>query len=223
MGRSKIIVELIRDEISVIQAIKILKLLLQDNGNKEIMNWINKEINGYELDDELPNYRILSCNIEGIVRAGALVVSKMNIPIKEEFKESFLNFKVRQGLEKILQYSIVEKEQASHSLSAEIPLDYVNSAASLLEGEVTHAKRELGIYAFTNILNSLKPIILDIFIELEKNFGNLDDYYIDTSNKEKNEEVTQTIINIIDNSIKIGDNTKIEKSNIGEDNENKNK
>lgn len=222
MSRSKIIIELIRDEITVIQAINILKLLLQDIGNKEIINWINKEINGYEIDDELPNYRILSCNVEGIVRAGALVLSKMNIPIKEEFKESLSNFKVRQGLEKILQYSIAEKEQASHSLCTDMPLDYINSAASLLEGEVTHAKRELGVYAFTNILNSLKPIVLDIFIELENNFGNLDDYYIDMSNKEKNQKVTQTIINIIDNSIKIGDNNQIEKSNIGANNENKN-
>lgn len=223
MGRSKIILELIRDEINVVQAINILKLLLQDIGNKEIINWINKEINGYGLDDELPSYRILSCNVEGIVRAGALVVSKMNIPIKEEFKEFLLKFEVRQGLEKIIQYSIAEKEEESHSLNADMPLDYINSAASLVEeGEVTHAKRVLGVYAFTNILNSLKPIILDIFIELEKNFGNLDEYYIDMSNKEKNKEVTQTIINIIDNSIKIGDNNIIEKSNIGENNENKN-
>ena len=219
MGRSKIIVELIRDEINVVQAMNILKLLIQDNNNEKINNWLTSEINGYEEKEEVPQYRIISCDIRGNVMAGYTVISKMNIPVKEEFKKIVSKIEIRQGINEILQFAKAEQETENHNLTMEMPLDYINAIA-LVNGQVTHACRELSVYAFTNIINSLKPMLLNILLELEKTYGNLDEYYIDMSNKEKKEEVTQTIINIIDKSIKIGDNNKIEKSNIGENNEN---
>ncbi len=60
MQRSKIIVELIRDEINVVQAMNILNLLLQDNNNEKIKRWLNSEINGYKAKEKLPQYRIIS-------------------------------------------------------------------------------------------------------------------------------------------------------------------
>ncbi len=68
----------------------------------------------------------------------------------------------------------------------------------------------------TNILNKIKNKVLKIFIELEKKYGNLDDYYIDFSNKKEKKEVIKNITNIItDNSVHIGDSNKIESSNVG--------
>lgn len=221
MERSKIIVDLIRDDITVVQAMNILKLLLQECENKKIINWLDKEINGYKNEDELPKYRILSCNVVGNTKTGYLLVSQVNIPVKNEFKEFLSNYEVRVGLNSIQQYSLAEENNEKHNLSLDMPLDYINSAA-LINGEVTHARRELGIYAFTNILNDLKPILLNIFIELEKKYGNLDGYYIEMNDKKKNQEINQYIINILaDNSIKIGDNNIIKNSNVGENNENK--
>lgn len=221
MERSNIIKDLVKDEITVIQAMNILKLLLQECENKEIKNWIDKEINGYGKKDKLPKYRILSCNVEGNIKSGYLVASQVNIPIKDEFKKYVMNFDVRFGLNSIYQYSIAEEKSEKHNLSLDMPLDYINSAVAM-DVEVTHARRELGIYAFTNILNDLKPILLNIFIELEKKYGNLDGYYIEMNDKKKNQEINQYIINILaDNSIKIGDNNIIKNSNVGENNENK--
>lgn len=73
----------------------------------------------------------------------------------------------------------------------------------------------------TNILNKIKNKVLKIFIELEKKYGNLDDYYIDFSNKKEKKEVIKNITNIItDNSVHIGDSNQIESSNIGVNSEN---
>lgn len=220
MERSKVIIDLIKDQITVIQAMNILKLLLQDCKNEKVLNWINKEIDGYKEDDIVPKYRIVSCSITGNIKAGYWVVSQMNIPVKDEFKKFVMNYEVRFGLNSIYQYSLAEEKEKTHRLMLDMPLDYIN-AISLVAGEVTHAKRELSVYAFTNILNDLKPIILNIFIELEKNYGNLDKYYIDMSDKKKNKDINQFIINIIeDNSIKLGNNNIVKNSNIGENNEN---
>ena len=58
---------------------------------------------------------------------------------------------------------------------------------------------------------------METLLYLEKEFGNLDDLDIDISTKSK-EELTSIIkyiqINLYDNSITIGDNNKIKKSNI---------
>lgn len=221
MTRSKIIVELIRDEINVVQAMDILKLLLQDNDNEKINKWLNSEINGYQKGEKIPQYRIISCTIKGNVVSGYSVISKMNIPVQDKFKTLVSQVEVDQGINEILQFSKAEKEREDHNLAMAIPLDCINAIA-LVNGQVTHAYRELSVYAFTNIINSLKPIVLNILLELEKVYGNLDDYYIDLKDKNKKEQVNNVIVNIIDNSINIGDHNKIEKSNIGESNENKN-
>lgn len=220
MKRSKIIIDLVRDEITVIQAINILKLLLQDCKNEKILNWLNREIDGYSNEDEIPKYRKVSCNVVGNVKSGYLVVSKMNIPVKEEYKKFVMNYDVRCGLNSVYQYSLTEEKEENHHLVLDMPLDYIN-AVSLIDGEITHARRELSIYAFTNILNDLKPIVLNIYMELEKNYGNLDDYYIDMNDREKSQQINNYIINILeDNSIRLGDSNTIKNSNIGENNEN---
>lgn len=220
MKRSKIIIDLVRDEITVIQAINILKLLLQDCKNEKILNWLNREIDGYSNEDEIPKYRKVSCNVVGNVKSGYLVVSKMNIPVKEEYKKFVMNYDVRCGLNSVYQYSLAEEKEENHHLVLDMPLDYIN-AASLINGEITHARRELSIYAFTNILNDLKPIVLNIYMELERNYGNLDDYYIDMNDIEKSQQINNYIINILeDNSIRLGDSNTIKNSIIGENNEN---
>ena len=57
MKRSQIIIELIKDEINVVQAMDILNLLLQDIKDKKIKKWLDNEINGYSKESELPEYR----------------------------------------------------------------------------------------------------------------------------------------------------------------------
>lgn len=120
-----------------------------------------------------------------------------------------------------MQLSIAEKESKEHCLG--IPLHQVLAQEiSLVNGEVISARRELSIYAHTNLLNKIKTKVLKIFIELEKKYGNLDDYYIDFSNKTKEKEVLNNINNIIytDNSLHMGNDNTIESSNVGVGNEN---
>lgn len=45
MKRSQIMIELIKDEINVVQAMDILNLLLQDIKDKKIKKWLDNEIN----------------------------------------------------------------------------------------------------------------------------------------------------------------------------------
>lgn len=63
---------------------------------------------------------------------------------------------------------------------------------------------------------------MNIFKELERNYGNLDELYVDFSDINKRDKVLEKLETIIynDNSINIGDGNIIENSIIGEENEN---
>lgn len=220
MKRSKIIIELIKDKITVVQAMDILNILLQDLKDKKIKLWLNNEINGYDKEDEVPEYRIVNTNIKGNYIAGRYQCKNQDIPLKPECIKEYSKIKITSSVYEISQFSIAEKENNNHCLV--IPLHaLLADQISLVNGEVISAYRELSMYAHTNILHKLKSKVLKIFIELEKKYGNLDDYYIDFSNKKEEKEVIQNITNIItDNSVHIGDSNQIESSNVGVGNEN---
>ncbi|OTG72479.1 hypothetical protein B9T23_14685 [Acinetobacter terrae] len=56
------------------------KILAARLGSKEFQSWINKELNGYSLEDELPEYRVIEANSKGNF-AGAFGSSLTNIDI----------------------------------------------------------------------------------------------------------------------------------------------
>ena len=221
MKRSQIIIELIKDEINVVQAMDILNLLLQDIKDKKIKKWLENEINGYSKENELPEYRILEANIKGNYIGGRIKCTNQDIPIKPEYVKEYTKVKVTSPISEIMQLSIAEKESKEHCLG--IPLHQVLvQQISLVNGEVISARRELSIYAHTNLLSLIKSKVLKIFVELEKKYGNLDNYYIDFSNQKAEKEIVKEITNIIytDNSVHIGNDNNIEKSNVGVGNEN---
>lgn len=142
------------------------------------------------------------------------------IPIKPEHIKEYLKIPVNSGLDEIYQLSLAEKEVDNHSLAMPLHLAIANDI-SMINGEIISANRNLSLYAYANILDKIKTKLLNIFNELEKQYGNLDDYYIDFKNTKKEKEVNKIIVNIIytDNSVSIGDKNKIENSTVGVGNE----
>lgn len=216
--RSKIIIDIIKGNINVAQALEVLDLLLEDLDDTTIKSWVSNEINGYSKDDDIPEYRKVSASIVGTVKTYTAIISKYNIPVPLEYEKELNTVDIRDGINEIIQMSEAEKESDIHTLMLPLNIAYINSIASI-NGEVTHANRQLSLYAYTNILGKLKTKLLSIFKELERNYGNLDDYYIEFQDDAKEKETVKNITNIIyDQSVKIGDGNRIDKSIIGDDN-----
>ena len=57
MAKSKILKELVNEEISLNIALKRLIVLAADMNDNDLKEWAEKEINGYNTDDEVPEYR----------------------------------------------------------------------------------------------------------------------------------------------------------------------
>lgn len=222
--RSKIIINLISNKINVEQAIEMLDLLLEDIDNKDIKKWLSNEIKGYGTNDDVPDYRIVSTNLIGSYIVGnaynRIQGTHQPLPLKPEYIKDYSTIKIRDGIYRLEQLAIAEKENDSHHLTLAMNV-LLAQEISCINGEIINAYTDLSLYAYTNIIGAIKTKLLCIFKELEKQYGNLDDYYIDFNDKKKEEKISKSLITIInDNSTHIGDGNILKESLIGDNNEN---
>ena len=95
--RSKVIIDLINNNINVEQALEILDLLLQNVKNNKIKKWLSNEINGYDKNDDLPDYRIVSTNLKGSYIIGSafngIKGTNQPLPLKPEYIKDYSNIK----------------------------------------------------------------------------------------------------------------------------------
>lgn len=220
--RSKIIKDLIMNKIDVLQALQSLDFMLEDIKDKKIKKWVQMEIYGYKNENEVPNYRRVNTILIGDIQIGYNIYNHVNIPfVDKEAFDFFSKFIILEPVSVIEQYALAEKENEHHSLSLDANLAIVNKYQTS-NGEVIRAHRELSLFAYNNVLSILKDKLLNIFKLLEDKYGNLDEMYIDFSDKQVEREVSEKINNIIytDKSIHIGDGNTLKSSNVGDNNEN---
>lgn len=91
--RSKVIIDLINNNINVEQALEILDLLLKNIKDKKIKKWLSNEINGYDKDDDIPDYRIVSINLKGSYIIGSafngIQGTNQPLPLKPEYIKDY--------------------------------------------------------------------------------------------------------------------------------------
>ena len=219
---SEIIIDLIKNKTSVSDALYQLKLLISDLNDNSIINWINSELEGYKDDNSVPPYRILKSPLYGEIQyysGGSLINRKMQIPVKTKHL-NLLEFKMKDNI------SAVEKWAKEGSSDKKMPFD-LRIASQIADMNLSEMCQIMGAWlpiapaSFSEITNSVKNKILDILMELENKYGNLDDYTIDFKDKKDKDTTSKTIINIIynDNSVKVGDKNKIDSSILGDNNE----
>ena len=98
-NRSKIIKDLIMDNINVLQAMQSLNFILEDIDNEKIQKWVNNEINGYQKNDNVPNYRKTNTMLIGTVQVGYAVYNNINIPLSDANAiEAFTKLEIREPI-----------------------------------------------------------------------------------------------------------------------------
>ena len=73
MAKSKIIKDLANGVVDTQTALKRTKVLLQDLGDKDLLNWVSYEIGGYPDDSDVPEYRVVSGQLYGSYFKGSMV------------------------------------------------------------------------------------------------------------------------------------------------------
>lgn len=209
MAKSRIIKELANKEISIEVGLNRLLIIASDTNNKELIQWAKNELNGYEDEEKIPNYR--NAGLGQIIYSGIngrLEVKNQPLPynsIDKELIEQLGKSKFSEDIATIEQFAAEDNRNIGRDLTFLAGNVYKNTSIQCLSIYMNYSKE-----VFIGILSSIRTKLIELFIALDKEFGNLDDLDIDVNGKnlkDLNERIDVIIFQ--DNSIQIGDNNKI--------------
>jgi hypothetical protein len=200
------IVELLSSSNGVLsEALIKTKVLLYKIGHKELVVWVNKELNGYSDDDELPDYRIVHAQVLVYATNGAYDVNSHPVPmghIDKKYRDMWERGRMPHSL------AVVEKMISSSdgdTFQSPIPME-ANGLLSkgLANGYIVQrAWSEIPAAAISNIIMQVRSRLLDFILELS---GELSDADTDEAVKEIAGKFDAS--NLFNNAI-FGDNVTI--------------
>lgn len=227
MAKSKIILDLANSSVDTMTALKRAKVLLVELGNDKLLEWVNCEIAGYPSDAELPEYRVVQGSLMGSYFKGSMANhmkwNNVSLPLgkmPDEIRDRILNVSFHEGvdaLKKLLESADDEDKQLGATLPAEIfpTIAKCNNDPYM---NIISARVVIGSHFVQNIFSVIENKLLDIFMILEKEFGNLDSLDIDVSSKSEEElhKIFEKMVVVIynDNRVTVGNGNKIKASNI---------
>ncbi|EOE7347193.1 hypothetical protein PV669_16540 [Clostridioides difficile] len=218
MAESNIIKNFINSNMDIETTLQNLIVILYCLEDETSINWAKKELSGYDRDDLLPKYRNLKGRVLGSVTDGANIYSDIEFGtthLHNDLRESLLKVNLRSSIS-----TLISSRNSWEGLGKPIFPEYYYLLQNLIPGtNIIKASVDIDLTDVNNIISKVKLNILDILLFLEKKFGNLDKLNIDISKitEKELENIIKHIhiqIELYDNSINIGDNNKINKSNI---------
>jgi len=180
------------------------KVLLHKIGHKELVPWVNNELNGYPDRDSVPEYRVLTAVVLVNASNGAYRVTSHHIPmghLNEEQRVSVETARMDQSL------AVLEKfiEKESGHLQAHIPMESYGLLGKGLGNyyQIENAWSEISQPSVLQILIQVRSRLLDFVLELNDQFpSELDD-------DEVKERIGSVDTENLFNSAIFGDNTTI--------------
>ena len=167
-----VIAELSSPQPSLIDALVKTKVLLHKLGRKDLVEWVNNEINGYPDDAPLPAYRVVPAQVKGNVTNNAYSYSDHPLPTMHLTKEQ------RGGLEELeMRDSIAVLEnlakQDKNGLQRPLPIEYGALFNKALTGgyKVQQAWCDIGVGRFSQIVTQVRSKLLDFLLELQEKVG----------------------------------------------------
>ena len=199
MVKSQIIKDLAQDRITIESALRRLLVISYELDNSELQKWIENELNGYTNNSIIPDYRknvtymimYSGYNASTLIRQQPLSESYFDKELQDIIKTRV----IKDGVN-ILENSIKSKSEIIFNL-----IDFAGVVSHNSGGLIRCIRLEqiISKTTFLQILSNVKTKLIQLLLELEKEFGLLDDIDIDLSDKRKDElrEVNDKITNKI--------------------------
>lgn len=202
------------EKITLNQALTRAKIIAYKINNTQFKEWINSEINGYVSNENLPAYRIISCDVFAEAyhpfRGKYIVpfdVSNLEKDLKNDM--SFYKMYMRQSIS-LLEENICHS--AGHEFGYEnLPMGMVNTLKSFAGSDgdnITGVMRRLNLGEVKYIVETTRQKLLDTLLELNDAFPNFEnEYKNDTHNSQKTQNIiTQNIYgNNTNTNLGVGD------------------
>jgi hypothetical protein len=219
MARSQLLKDAVSGKESIESILLRLKVILSDLENGNIMNWVNGELEGYKAEENLPPYRIFQGNIIGTYLVNYTTkYTGQPVPlqflISKEKIDELSTINMSDGIGVI--QNILQGENREN-YGRVIPTEYCH-AISKDTLQIAGMRVTVPSNRLDGIVSQVKTKLVDVIMELEKEFDNLDD--LDIRSQMEGDSSAKNVINVIENiiydeSIKIGDKNKMGKLSIG--------
>lgn len=220
MAKSTIIKDFAGGRVSVEIALKQLKVLLAEFDKPEMLKWVNAELQGYDDTDVLPEYRVVVGNLVGNFLNYYTKCTHISIPLKsdapKELVEMCSQVRLYDSLSALRALTETDREFGRQINASLLP--YVQQFSAISMTALLNATVEFSQTQVKNVFSRVENAVLDVFLLLEKEFGNLDDLDIDLTSK-SNDEIQNIASNIMillynNNSIVIGNNNRMKDTSI---------
>lgn len=195
MARSQIIKDLINGDEAITSSLQKLFVIVNELENKELNKWVKNELNGYKINDEVPDYRknlpyrILYSGINGSFK---VINQPFTIQMFGDFSDNIKSLNV-------VNNSIFELENFKNKtmqLDLTMYADYIRKSTGISCFSIV---LKYGCNVSDIIISNVKTKILESLLLLEREFGLLDELFIKESklNNNKINEVNSNINSII--------------------------
>lgn len=210
MAKSQIIKDIANGVVSLEITLKRALVIAHDLKNEKLINWINSELYGYKSSKNLPEYRHLPGNLKMSYIGGSVQVTNQSVgtSVLPAGYEDANVYKCCDSISTIEQI-INSGNTPSVSLSEYIPYLRLNSPRI----NVMNFFSEIPLSAFKRVTDNVSKEIMSILLKIDDEVGNLDELDVQLS-KDKQEHLNNDINIFVERLISIGDNNKIEKTNI---------
>jgi len=220
MARSQLLKDLVGGNVSLENVLLRLKVILSDLGNESILKWINGELQGYDNTSDLPKHRVLKGSPIGTYLVNQrFKYTDSPVPLESLLSldevESITTVNVTDSISTVQNILISEKRERFGNI---VPTAFCHSI-SKRNLQIAGMCIEVPSNQIEGIISYVKSKLVEIILELEKQFKNLDELDIKSqvdADSDKKEQVIYNIGQIIyEGSIEIGDKNKIGRSIIG--------
>lgn len=178
MAKSQLIKDIAIKKISLEEGLQRLLIISSDLGNDELKNWLVGELNGYSNKAELPEYRknigshIIYSGINGSFKVKNVTLPNYYLP--EKFSEIVEQTPFRtsiRGIEKVL------KKDGPVGEDLTMLSDSVYKKTGI---QCYRIFKEYSRVSIEEIISNVKNKLILLLLDLEREFGNLDNLDIDT-------------------------------------------
>lgn len=160
------------DQGSIKEALLKTKILLHKIGHRELVEWVNNELNGYKKDENVPQYRVMHALVEGNVVNIRMRASSHPIPIghlSDSEREKLEIIPMLDSLEVVSQLASSD----SGTLMRPIPLE-CNHLLDKGFSQGTHVQQawcKINPVEVQNIIFQVRSRLLDFMLDLKDSLG----------------------------------------------------
>jgi hypothetical protein len=173
------IIEILTDNLSLTSALLKTQVLATRLDNEDLRNWATKELQGYKIDDTLPDYRQVRSTPKGDLDDG--LNYQMNTPLPltimpQKFAGLLLKFCLYNGVQSL-------EQTASGEFGDYLIKEFAEDFSNRLSKEVQQKGYSLRIHSVKMIahisevsqaLGEIRTRLLDLMLQLEKQYPSLE-------------------------------------------------